>query len=125
MLQMGTIFPDLGNAVFGLRPIIIGFLHLVFLGLITFYILSNYIEAGIFAIQHGFVRLAILAFTVAVIAQEIVLMIQGTGLLLGNANPIYNWLLWVIGFFLFAGATLIFIARIISLRLYKEINDIN
>lgn len=121
LLQMGTIFPDLGNAVFGLRPIIIGFLHLVFLGLVTFYILSNYIEAGMFAMRLGFVRLAILVFTVAVIAQEIVLMIQGTGLILGNANPIYNWLLWVIGFFLFAGANLIFIAGLISLRRSNEI----
>src|SRR5690606_9804533 len=34
LLQTGTIFPDLGNAVFGYRPIIIGFLHLVFLGLV-------------------------------------------------------------------------------------------
>src|SRR5689334_3082036 len=38
LLQMGTIIPALGNAVFGYRPIIIGFLHLVFLGFVSFYI---------------------------------------------------------------------------------------
>ena len=32
VILQGTIFPHLGNAVFGLCPIIIGLLHLVFIG---------------------------------------------------------------------------------------------
>ena len=46
LLQTGTIFPDLANMVFGFRPIIIGFLHLVFLGFVTFYLLAHLIETG-------------------------------------------------------------------------------
>lgn len=114
ILQTGTIFPGLGNAVFGLRPIIIGFLHLVFLGLATFYILSNYIMTGAFNIQNSFVRLSILVFTTSVILQETILLIQGVGLLLGIANSIYNWLLWFAAIGLFAGAFLMVISTVVQ-----------
>jgi hypothetical protein len=117
LLQIGTIFPSLGNAVFGLRPIIIGFLHLVFLGLATFYILFHYIESGLFNLKKSFSRISIITFVIAVILQEVLLMIQGLGLLFGNANPIYNRLLWVASIFLFTGAVLICIAALKNLKI--------
>jgi hypothetical protein len=116
VLQIGTIFPGLGTAVFGLRPIIIGFLHLVFLGLASFYILYHYIEAGVFYMRNNFSKIAIIFFVIAVVLQEFVLMFQGLGLLLGNANPIYNYLLWFASILLFTGATLISIAGIKALK---------
>jgi hypothetical protein len=114
VLQMGTIFPHLGNAVFGLRPIIIGFLHLVFLGQVSFYILSNYIGAGAFNVQLRFVRLSLQVFAAAVIVQELILLVQGVGLLLGNYNPVYVWLLWGISICLATGALMMFVARLKS-----------
>lgn len=114
VLQMGTVFPGLGNAVFGLRPIIIGFLHLVFLGQVAFYIFSNYISAGAFNTKNRFVRLSIQVFAAAVIIQELILLVQGIGLLLGNYNPIYAWLLWGVSFLLATGALLMFMARLRS-----------
>ncbi|OQP57265.1 hypothetical protein A3860_11970 [Niastella vici] len=114
LLQTGTLFPGLGNAVFGLRPVIIGFLHLVFLGLCTFYILSNYISTGAFTIEKRFVRSAIFVFAGAVIFQETILLIQGVGLLLGNASPIYNWLLWLAAIGLFVGSFMLVVARLKS-----------
>jgi hypothetical protein len=116
LLQMGTIVPDLGNAVFGFRPIIIGFLHLIFLGMTSFFILSAYTEMGILQAQDFFTRIAVGSFIVAVVAQETVLLIQGAGLLLGNTNPIYNWLLWVISIALFISAILIYIACLKTAR---------
>jgi hypothetical protein len=114
VLQTGTVFPGLGNAVFGLRPIIIGFLHLVFLGQVAFYILSNYIGAGAFNTKSSFVRLSIQVFAAAVIIQELILLVQGVGLLLGNYNPVYVWLLWGISICLATGALLMFVARLKS-----------
>ena len=111
---MGTVFPGLGNAVFGLRPIIIGFLHLVFLGQVCFYILSNYIGAGAFNVKKRFVRLSLQVFAAAVIIQELVLLVQGVGLLLGNYNPVYVWLLWGISICLASGALMMFVARLKS-----------
>jgi hypothetical protein len=49
-------------------------------------------------------------FAFGIVAQEVVLMIQGIGLLLGSANPIYHYLLWLISLLLFLGATLVAIA---------------
>lgn len=109
-LQMGTIVPDLGNAVFGFRPIIIGFLHLTFLGLASFYILSAYTEMGILHVQDIFTRVAIGSFIIAVVIQETILLIQGIGLLTGHTNPIYNWLLWGISIVLVFSTILISIA---------------
>ncbi|ANE50890.1 hypothetical protein [Flavisolibacter tropicus] len=109
-LQMGTIIPDLGNAVFGFRPIIIGFLHLIFLGMASFYILSAYTVMGILQTQNAFTRFAIGSFITAVIVQETVLLIQGIGLLTGHTNPVYNWLLWGISIVLALSAMLISIA---------------
>jgi hypothetical protein len=114
VLQMGTVFSGLGNAVFGLRPIIIGFLHLVFLGLVCFYILSNYIGAGAFNTKKKFVRLSIQLFAAAVIIQEMILLVQGVGLLLGNYDAVYVWLLWGISICLAMGAVLMFVARLMS-----------
>ena len=110
LLQMGTIVPELGNAVFGYRPIIIGFLHLVFLGFVSFYLLSRYIEDGVFAMRTVFAKMALGLFAFGIVAQEVVLMVQGIGLLLGSANPIYHYLLWLISLLLFLGATLVAIS---------------
>lgn len=107
---MGTIVPDLGNAVFGFRPIIIGFLHLIFLGFASFYILSAYMEMGVLSTRNAFTRIAIGGFIIAVIAQEMILMIQGVGLLMGNTSPVYNWLLWGISIMLAISAILISMA---------------
>ncbi|MBO9204233.1 MULTISPECIES: hypothetical protein [Niastella] len=112
ILQIGTVIPGLGNAVFGLRPIIIGFLHLVFLGLATFYILSNYIMAGAINVQNYFVRFSLSIFTSAVLLQETILLVQGIGLLLGTAHAVYKWLLWFAAIGLLAGSLLLVLSTI-------------
>lgn len=112
LLQMGTIHPDLGHAVFGYRPIIIGFLHLVFLGFVTFYLLSTYFEEGVFNRRSGFALGALSLFAFGIIAQEVILMIQGIMLFLGKAPHIYYWLLWIIALMLFLGAALVAIAAL-------------
>lgn len=112
LLQMGTIHPDLGHAVFGYRPIIIGFLHLVFLGFVTFYLLAAYFEEGVFNRQSAFAKGALSLFAFGIIAQEVVLMIQGILLFLGKAPHIYYWMLWGIALLLFLGATLVALAAL-------------
>lgn len=112
LLQMGTIHPDLGHAVFGYRPIIIGFLHLVFLGFVTFYLLSAYFEEGVFNRASAFARGALALFAFGIIAQEVVLMVQGVMLFMGKAPHIYYWLLWIIAILLFLGALLVALASL-------------
>ena len=121
LLQMGTIIPSLRNAVFGYRPIIIGFLHLVFLGLVTFYILSNLLESGIFSIEKSFSRTAIVFFSIAILFNETILLVQGIGLMFYTTNPAYPFLLWVAALLLFTGALLILTARLMNKKAVKII----
>lgn len=107
LLETGTIIPSLAHAVFGYRPVIIGFLHLVFLGLVSFYILSNYIERKVFASGSG-AGVAIAWFSFAIIFNELILLIEGLGLIMGYAQPIYGWLLWIAAILLFTGAILLY-----------------
>jgi hypothetical protein len=109
-LQTGSVYPPLQNAVFGFRPIIIGYLHLVFLGLVTFYILSNYFEAGIFP-NRKFSFFAIGWFASWIIINETILLVQGIGLLMSIAHPYFGFLLWIAAMGLFTGAVLMYIAR--------------
>jgi hypothetical protein len=115
-LQTGTIIPGLGNAVFGYRPIIIGFLHLVFLGFVTFYVLSVFIDDGLLNRRAALSRFAVLYFSIAVIFNELVLLVDGVGRLLKTTNPIYDRLLWMISIGLFTGAIFLLAARIRSIN---------
>ena len=111
-LQMGTIIPALGNAVFGYRPIIIGFLHLVFLGFVSFYIFFNFLEAGVFARTKNLNCRHLRAFTAAVTLNETILSIEGVGLMFYSTNRLYPWLLWIASIFLEATALWILVARL-------------
>lgn len=119
LLQVGTIFPSLGNAVYGDRPVIIGFLHLVFLGFVTFFILSTLISSGYFTRNRKLVKYPFFVFVSGVIANEILLMIQGLGILFKTNSHIYQWLLWCTSILLFLGAILIAASRAIVITTKK------
>jgi len=112
ILQVGTIFPQLGNAVYGDRPVIIGFLHLVFLGFITFFILAILIESGYFTKNKKIMTFPFVVFSTGIIANEFVLMAQGLGILFKTNNDMYKWLLWLTAIILFSGALLIASSRL-------------
>jgi hypothetical protein len=112
LLQVGTIFPSLGNAVYSDRPVIIGFLHLVFLGFVTFFLLALLIENHYFTSNNKVIILPFVVFATGIIANEFLLMLQGLGILLQTNNDIYKWLLWSAAMILFVGAFLIAYTRL-------------
>lgn len=118
LLQVGTIFPQLGNAVYGDRPVIIGFLHLVFLGFVTFFLLAVLIDNGYFIRRNKVILYPFIVFSTGIIANEVLLAIQGFGVLLRTNDEIFKWLLWGAAIILFSGALLI-----ASARLYVVSND--
>jgi hypothetical protein len=111
---MGTIIPSLGRMVYGDRAIIIGFLHLVLLGFISLYLLSHFLNSGALNVYSKFTKTAIVIFTSAVVANEVILMVQGFGNLLMLSNSIYTWLLWGVSIWLFTGALSIFASRLVT-----------
>jgi hypothetical protein len=112
LLNVGTIFPALGNAVYGDRPVIIGFLHLVFLGFLTFYLLAILINQQYFHRNMRLMTIPFYIFSSGIIANELLLMIQGLGILFKTNNTIFQWLLWGASSLLLAGALLIYLSRI-------------
>ncbi|RYZ62649.1 MAG: hypothetical protein EOO14_01670 [Chitinophagaceae bacterium] len=116
LLNVGTIFPQLGNEVYGDRPVIIGFLHLIFLGFLSFYILSTLIEDGYFSKKGKVIGLPFLVFSTGIIANEFFLMVQGLGILFKTNSKVFPWLLWGAAILLFSGSLLIVISRFAAIQ---------
>jgi hypothetical protein len=112
LLQTGTIIPSLGKLVYGDRAIIVGYLHLVLLGFISLYLLANFLYSGVLNAHSRYTRYAIRIFAGAIIANEVILMVQGFGNMLMISYGIYTWLLWGAAIWLFTGTVMIFIARL-------------
>lgn len=75
ILQSLSIIPYLSDFAFSLRPVIIGYLHLCFLGVISFFILGIFVEVlakeGMQLSKSG-----LLIFILGVLSQEGILMVQ-------------------------------------------------
>jgi hypothetical protein len=113
-LQGFTIFPLIGNAVFGNRPTIMGFLHLVFLGMATLFILAWYSNKGVLTIENKFTKMSLLVFSSGVILNELSLMIQGFESMFVIGYAFFGWALWGISIILLSGAIMIGVARMLS-----------
>jgi hypothetical protein len=113
-LQSFTIFPLVGNAVFGDRPVIIGFLHLVFLGFVSPFILAYYIQTTMLNVKVKLTRYALIVFMLGIVCNELTLMLQGLGAMFLKSSYLFSWILCVISFWLTTGAILIFTARMKS-----------
>lgn len=105
-MQCGTLVPSLGHAIFSDRPVIIGFLHLVFLALVSFYLLGSYALQGTTDREGSSSSLPVKVFAAGVIATESLLMLQGLQILFRYNNDAYAWLLWVAAMLLLGGALL-------------------
>jgi hypothetical protein len=115
MILIGlTIFTPVGNAVFGDRPIIIGFLHLVFLGFVSSFVLAWYLHIRILNPEIKLTNYALLIFLLVVVLNEIILTLQGLSTMLLLSSYVYSWPLWVLSIGLVGGAILIYIASIRS-----------
>ncbi len=115
--QSFTIFPVIGDAIFGNRPIIMGFLHLVFLGFVTLFILAHFIKKDLLNSKIKWTGISIVVFAVAVILNELFLISQGFAAMLVGGSSIFPWLLWTTGVLLFVGSVLIAIARSLSKKI--------
>jgi hypothetical protein len=76
ILQLLSIIPFLSHYAFAYRPVIIGYLHLSFLGIISFFILG-YIDFTLRKTNRQLSKLGMLLFVAGVLVQEFVLMLQG------------------------------------------------
>ncbi|HVT84498.1 MAG TPA: hypothetical protein VHD35_04820 [Chitinophagaceae bacterium] len=106
VLQALSVVPSLSKLAFGFRPIVIGYLHLVLLGVITLFILG-YIFSQRHLPSNKTVYCGLFVFIAGVILNELILMLQGTGDIWYTAMPNADFLLLAAAFILFSGMFLL------------------
>ncbi|MEO6252308.1 MAG: hypothetical protein ABIO79_03350 [Ferruginibacter sp.] len=105
-LQLGSTIPSLSDLAFGFRPIVIGYLHLVLLGVITLFLLG-YLFAENYFYPGNFTKAGIFIFAGGVIVNEALLMTQGIAAISYNTLPFINEMLLGTALILFSGALLL------------------
>ena len=110
MLQSGSIHPELSHLSYGFRPIIIGYLHLVLLGVTSIFLLGYIVSFELIRINKLLIR-GIFIFVGGVIINELLLMIQGVAALSYTAIPYINEMLLAAAVILFSGILILLISR--------------
>ncbi|MEP7165700.1 MAG: hypothetical protein ABI741_13455 [Ferruginibacter sp.] len=110
LLQLGSVIPSLSDLSYGFRPIIIGYLHLVLLGIITLSIIGFMVADG-HIIINKMTLAGIIVFTSGIIVNEILLMMQGVWALSYNNILYINEMLFITACVMFTGLILINLNR--------------
>jgi hypothetical protein len=102
LLQLGSTHPALSQLAFGFRPIVIGYLHLVLLGVITIFILGYITSMKMLRVRKHYIT-GVWIFVTGIIINEILLMLQGVTGLQYVIFPFNNEALLVAAIIMFSG----------------------
>lgn len=92
ILQAASVVPSLSQLVYGYRPIVIAYLHLVLLVIISLFIIGFAFQIEVLRFSRG-VHLWVMVLAGAVVLNELVLTIQGISGLIRVYVPFMNHLL--------------------------------
>ena len=121
LLQSGSIHPALSQLSYGFRPIIIGYLHLVLLGVTSIFVLGYIISYKLILITKKLI-IGVFVFVAGIIINELLLLIQGVAALTYTGIPYINEMLLIAAFILFSGILIMFIACLKSLLKTETMN---
>jgi hypothetical protein len=110
ILQLGSTIPQLSKLAYGFRPVIIGYLHLILLGVITISLFSFMIAQKMIMISKT-TRAGIIIFVSGAIINELLLLIQGISDISYYPVPHINTMLLIAACILLTGALTLFIGR--------------
>ncbi|MFN8253778.1 MAG: hypothetical protein U0V75_18035 [Ferruginibacter sp.] len=110
LLQLGSTIPALSVLAFGFRPIVIGYLHLILLGVITLYLLGFFMQEQFITLSKRSIA-AVKLFVAGIIINELLLMTQGIAAMTYTPLPFINELLLGAALILFTGIFLINISQ--------------
>ncbi|MDE3214649.1 MAG: hypothetical protein KGM98_15575 [Bacteroidota bacterium] len=106
LLQLCSVIPPLSKLAFGFRPVVIGYLHLMFLGVITLFLLG-YSRLNRFITTSSLGNAGVVVFVIGVLLNELFLMIQGLSYMNYTNLPYGNASLFGVGALLFLGMVLL------------------
>jgi hypothetical protein len=110
LLQLGSTIPSLSKLAFGFHPIVIGYLHLVLLGVITLFLLGYLINEKLIVLNSKTFA-GIKIFTAGIIINEVLLMTQGVAAISNMTVPFINELLFITACVLFGGISLLNVSQ--------------
>ncbi|MDB5277272.1 MAG: hypothetical protein JWR61_2227 [Ferruginibacter sp.] len=119
VLQTGSVHPALSQLSYGFRPIIIGYLHLVLLGVTSIFIIGYIISFELIPFTKK-IFTGIFIFVAGIIINEILLMVQGVAALGYTTVDGINIMLLMAALVLCTGVAILFsglIKKDASLRL--------
>lgn len=102
LLQTGSVIPSLSKLAFGFRSIVIGYLHLVLLGVVTLIILGYIVINRYMKINKTAIT-GLTIFIIGIFLNELILFIQGAGAISYTSIPYTNEMLLIAAIFLFGG----------------------
>jgi hypothetical protein len=105
LLQAGSTIPELSKIAFGFRPVIIGYLHLVLLGVLTLFIIG-YSKMKDLIITNRLGSVGIFIFITGIILNELLLMTQGIAYMNSISLPLINQFLLGAALVMFTGILL-------------------
>ena len=108
LLQVGSTIPSLNMVAYGFRPIVIGYLHLVLLGMLSIFLIGYFIATRVVE-YSSLLKRGLILFITGIIINEILLMLQGVYAMTYNNIASVNYLLLGAAIIMFTG--LIFINR--------------
>ena len=106
LLQTASVIPAISRMAFGFRPIVIGYLHLILLGIITIFILAYSFTFRQIQVNAG-TKQGIIVFVTAIVFNELLLMIQGVSDLLYTGVPGMQYWLFAAACMLLGGIGII------------------
>lgn len=119
ILQTISVVPSLSTLVFGFRPIVIAYLHLVLLGVYSLFILG-YSFYNQLLHYSKLAYIGTIGFFVGVVLNESALGIQGLAAFSYTTIPFINEILFIVALILFLSALIILISQH---RIFFKISD--
>ncbi len=77
-VQTAVAIPQIATIAYTIRNYVIGFIHLVLLGVISSFILAQAIEKGVIPVRRSVARTGIVFFVAGFLLSELLLFLQGT-----------------------------------------------
>lgn len=110
-LQVLSTVPALGKFAFAYRPVVIGYLHLILIGSISFFILGWYILQALW-VKPAYFKAGIILFVTGFLGTEITLMLQGFGYIGWVSIPHISSSLLICAMTMWLGAALLWLGAL-------------
>lgn len=78
LVQSAVVFPVLAEAAYTIRNYVIGFIHLINLGIVSCFLLGYSLKHGLLDPKSGWIKMGLILFLAGLFGSETLLFLQGT-----------------------------------------------